>query len=61
MYGVVKLEEFYKLTKDILQIEREEKDFASHLKTLLGAYLESYRDLDDSYFKDGAEEKAAKW
>ena len=55
------LDEFYKLTKDILQIERKEKDFPSHLMTLLGAYLESYRDLDDSYFKDGAEEKAAKW
>ena len=57
----MRLDEFFKLTKDILQIKREEKNFPSHLKILLGAYLESYRDLDDSYFNDGAEEKAAKW
>lgn len=55
----MKLDEFLKLTKDILQIEREEKNFPSHLKILLGAYLESYGDLDDSYFKDGAKGKVA--
>ena len=54
----MRLDEFYKLTKDILQIEREEKDFPSHLNILLGAYLETYRDLDDSYFKDGTIGKA---
>ena len=48
------ISEFYKLIKDILQIEREEKSFPSHLGCLLGACLETYRDLDDSYFKDGA-------
>ena len=52
------LDEFFKLIKDILQIERVEKNFPSHLKKLLGAYLVSYKDLDDSYFKDGAEGKA---
>lgn len=55
----MRLDEFYELAKDILQIEREEKNFPSHLKTILGAYLESYRDLDDSYFKEGADGKAA--
>lgn len=55
----MKLDEFYKLTKEILQIEREEKNFPSHLKTLLGAYIESYRDLDASCFKEGIEGKAA--
>lgn len=53
------LDKFYKQVKDILQIERKEKNFPSHLKTLLGAYLESYRDLDDSYFKDGTDGKVA--
>lgn len=52
------LDEFYKLTKDILQIEREERNFPSHLKILLGAYMESCRDLDNSCFKDGADGKA---
>ena len=55
----MKLDEFYKLTKEILQIEREEKNFPAHLKTLLGAYIESFRDLDASCFKEGAEGKAA--
>lgn len=55
----MKIDEFYKLTKEILQIEREEKNFPLHLKTLLGACLGSYRALDDSYFKDGAAGKAA--
>ena len=54
----MKVDEFYKLIKDILQIERENNNFPSHLKTLLDAYLESYRDLDDSYFKGGVERKA---
>ena len=53
------LDEFYKLVKDILQLERETESFSSHLKTLLGAYIETYRDLNDSYFKDGAKGKAA--
>lgn len=55
----MKLDELYKLTKEILQIEREEENFPSHLNSLLGAYLESYRDLDDSYFKGGADDKAS--
>lgn len=53
------VEQFYKLIKDILQIEREGKSFPTHLETLLGAYLEAYRDIDDSCFKDGAEGKFA--
>lgn len=53
------LDEYYKTIKDILQIEREESNFPSHLKKLLGAYLESYNDLDDSYFKEGADGKTA--
>ena len=53
----MELDKFYKLIKDILQIEREEKNFPSHLKTLLGAYLESYRDLDGTYFKEGTDGK----
>lgn len=52
------LDEFYKLTKDILQIERKERNFPSHLKILLGAYMESCRDLDNSCFKDGSDGKA---
>lgn len=59
MNGVMRLNEFFKLIKDILQIEREEENFTSHLNILFGAYMESYRDLDDSYFKEGAEGKAA--
>lgn len=54
----MKLDEFYILIKDILQIKREKKSFHSHLEDLLGACLESYRDLDDSYFADGTEGKA---
>ena len=55
----MRLDEFYRLTKDILQIERKDKNFHLHLKKLLGAYLESYRHLDDSCFKEGAEGKFA--
>lgn len=55
----MRLEEFYKLTKDILQRERKDKNFLLHLKTLLGVYLESYQNLDDSYFNERAEGKAA--
>lgn len=53
------IEQFYKLVKDILQIERDGKSFPTHLETLLGAYLEAYRDIDDSCFKGGAEGKFA--
>lgn len=53
------IEQFYKLIKDILQIEREGKSFPTHLETLIGAYLEAYRDIDDSCFKGGAEGKSA--
>lgn len=56
--GAMNLDVFYKLIKEILQIEREEKNFPSHLKTLFGAYIESYRDLDASCFKEGVEGKA---
>ena len=45
------IEKFYKLIKDILQIERERKSFPTHLETLIGAYLEAFRDIDDSCFK----------
>jgi len=51
------IEQFYKLIKEILQIEREGRSFPTHLKTLLGAYLEAYKDIDDSCFKEGAEER----
>lgn len=53
------LDEFYKLVKDILQLEREEVSFSSHLKTLFGAYLESCGDLNESYFEDDARDKTA--
>lgn len=56
---MMNIEEFYKLIKDILQIEREGRSFPAHLETLLGAYLEAYRDIDDSCFKGGAEGKSA--
>ena len=52
------LKEFYKLIKDILQIDREEENFQSHLETLFGATLESCRVIDNDYFKDGADGKA---
>lgn len=53
------VEEFYKVIKDILQIEREMNSYPAHLETLLGAYLEAYRDIDDSCFKGCAEGKSA--
>lgn len=56
---MMNVEQFYKLIKDILQIEREGNCFSVHLKTLLGAYLEAYKDIDDSCFMDGAEGKSA--
>lgn len=55
----MELDEFYKSVKDLLQIEREEENFSSHLETLLGAYLGSCWELDDSYFMEGAEGKFA--
>lgn len=48
------VEEFYKLIKDILQMERAGNSFPTHLNTLFGAYLEAYKDIDDSCFKDGS-------
>ena len=50
----MKIEEFYKLVKDIMLIEREGRDFHSHLDTILGAYLVAYEDIDDSCFKVGS-------
>lgn len=52
------LGEIYKLIKGILQIEREEKSFPSHLECLLDACLETYGNLDDSLFKEGDAGKA---
>lgn len=56
---MMNVEQFYKLIKDILQIEREGKSFPTHLETLLGAYFEAYRDIDESCFNGGAEGKSA--
>ena len=56
---MMNVEQFYKLIKDILQIEREGNSYPTHLKALLGRYLEAYRDIDDSCFKEGAEGKSA--
>lgn len=52
------IEEFYKLARGFLLEPKEEKNFASHLQTLLGGYLEAFMDIDDSCFKAGSIDKA---
>jgi hypothetical protein len=52
------LYEYYKVIKDIIQMERKEISFPSHLNMLLDAYMVSCSDLDDSFFMDGAVGKA---
>ena len=53
------VEHFYKLIKGFLIEPREEKSFSSHLKSLLGGYLEAFMDIDDACFKDGYSGKIA--
>lgn len=54
----MKIEEFYKLIKDILQIDREGDLFPSHLNKLFGAYIVSCEDIDEAYFNNATEKKA---
>ena len=48
------IEELYKLVRGFLLEPKEEKNFASHLQSLLGGYLEAFMDIDDSCFKEGS-------